>query len=170
MRPLAASSRYEAHLTELPAITRPCNTEVSTKHGISHHTISKCPPVSGIIRLSSSNWASPLQIVSKKDPKDWRPCGDYRALNASTVPDLYPWPHIQDFSASLVNTNINNKVDLIKAYNQIPVEPGDVAKTAFTTPFGLFEYVRMPFGRRDSVQTFQGHRHCTVAWTSVRLG
>ncbi|KAH9586998.1 hypothetical protein MS3_00004906 [Schistosoma haematobium] len=50
-----------------------------------------------IIRPSNNEWASPLHMVLKKNSSDWRPTGDYRQLNAQTIPDHYSLPHIHDF-------------------------------------------------------------------------
>lgn len=109
---------------------------------------------SGVIRPSMSPWASPLHLV-KKSNNSYRPCGDYRALNILSKPDRYPVPNINSLSSFLNKKNIFSKIDLLSAYHQIPVHPDDIAKTAITTPIGLFEYVYMPFGLRNSSSTFQ---------------
>ncbi|XP_053968641.1 uncharacterized protein LOC128870067 [Anastrepha ludens] len=93
----------------------------------------------GICQPSKSPWASPLHMVQKKTGQ-WRLCGDYRMLNAITTPDRYPLPHIQDVTHICANKEIFSKIDLVSAYNQIPIAEEDKEKTAIITPFGLFEF------------------------------
>lgn len=107
----------------------------------------KCRPARG-------SWASPLHMASKKDGS-YRPCGDYRRLNAQTIPDSYPVPCLQDFTSNLFGKTIFTKLDLHAAYNLIPVAPEDIPKTTITTPFGSFEFLVMTFGLRNAAQTFQ---------------
>ncbi|QQP52897.1 Galactose-1-phosphate uridylyltransferase [Caligus rogercresseyi] len=110
---------------------------------------------SGIIRSSSSSWASPLHFVKKKQPGQWRMVGDYRALNAKTIPDKYPLPHMNDLASRLHGSKLYSKIDLCQAYYNIPVDEGDKHKTAITTPFGLYEFNYLPFGLRNAGSTFQ---------------
>jgi hypothetical protein len=78
----------------------------------------------GIVSRSTSLWASPLHIVPKKDGS-WRPCGDYRRLNTITVPDRYPLPNMMDLSANMDGCTIFGKMNLVKAFHQVPIAPED---------------------------------------------
>jgi hypothetical protein len=96
-------------------------------------------------------------MVCKKDGS-WRPCGDYRRLNLATTHethDRYPLPSILNLSNKLHGCKFFSCIDLVKGYHQIPMAAQDIAKTAIITPFGLFEFLFMPFGLRNAAQTFQ---------------
>jgi len=108
----------------------------------------------GIIRRSNSPWSSPLHMVKKKDG-GWRPCGDYRRLNTVTVPDRYLLPNIADFTSRIPGLTIFSKLDLLKGYYQVPMAEEDICKTAIITPFGMFEFLHLPFGLRNAGNTFQ---------------
>ena len=71
------------------------------------------------------------------------------------VSSTTPLPHIQDFGSNLHGSKIFSVLDLQRGYHQVPMDPADIKKTAIITPFGLFEYLRMPFGMKNSAQAFQ---------------
>ena len=98
--------------------------------------------------------ASPLHMVQKPDGS-WRPCGDYCRLKTQTVPDCYPLPNVADFTSRLNGCKIFTKLDLTKGYYQVSMSPGDIPKPEVISPFGLFEWVRMPFRLRNACFTFQ---------------
>ena len=108
----------------------------------------------GIICRSNSPWSSPLHMVMKKDG-GWRPCGDYRRLNTVTVPDQYPLLNIADFTSKVTGSTVFSKLDLQKGYYQVPMAEDDICKTAIITPFGMFEFLHLPFGLRNAGNTFQ---------------
>ncbi len=180
--PQAATCGHPAGIAELldlfSSVVNTAKSLPAVTHDVLHHIVTQGPPISskfrrldgekhaaakaefvalerdGVIRRSDSPWASPLHMVRKKDGS-WRPCGDFRRLNMVTVPDSYPLPNMMDFSSRMAGCSIFSKIDLRKGYHQIPVYPADVPKTAIITPFGLFEYLRMPFGLRNAGNTFQ---------------
>ena len=99
----------------------------------------------GIIRESISPYASPVVIVKKSDGSN-RVCVDYRKLNKLTVFDPEPMPTAEELFQKTGNDKFFSKIDLSKGYWQIKVAEEDVPKTAFVTPDGHWEFLRMPFG------------------------
>lgn len=108
----------------------------------------------GIARPSCSPYSSPIVVVMKKDG-EIRLCVDYRLLNSKTRKDAYPLPRIEESLDALSGARWFSTLDLASGYNQVPMAEKDKVKTAFCTPFGLFEFNRMPFGLCNAPGTFQ---------------
>jgi hypothetical protein len=107
----------------------------------------------GIIQKSSSEYASALVLVWKRNG-DLRVCTDFRWLNARTVKDAYPLPHQADALAALGGNALFSTMDLTSGFYNVPLHPDDRKYTAFSSPFGLHEYNRLPQGLCNSPATF----------------
>ena len=106
-----------------------------------------------IIRPSTSEYASPIVLVRKKSG-GLRMCIDYCQLNKKTRKDAYPLPRIEESTDARVAAKLFSVMDLQSAYHQVEMEEEDKAKTAFTTPLGLYEFNRMLFGLCNSPATY----------------
>ena len=107
----------------------------------------------GFIRPSSSPWGCPAIFVKKKDGT-LRMCVDYRPLNAVTVKNKYPLPRIDTLFDQLAGAMVFSKIDLRSGYHQIKIRPQDIPRTAFSTRYGLYEYLVMSFGLTNAPAFF----------------
>ncbi|GFY02161.1 retrovirus-related Pol polyprotein from transposon opus [Trichonephila clavipes] len=177
-----ANISFKNILSEYPDLSNPSLISKSASHGTVHHIITTGPPVTarprrlhpklydavkvefefllaqGIIRPSKSPWSSPLHVVPKSD-FTVRPVGDYRQLNSVTEFDSYPMPYLNDFAHALHGKKIFSKIDIFKAFHQIPIAECDIPQTAVTTPWGLYEYTHLCFGLVNAPQTFMRFMH-----------
>ena len=108
----------------------------------------------GVIRESSSPYASPVVVVKKKDNSN-RVCVDYRKLNKLTVFDPEPMPTAEHLFQKLNGDKYFTRIDLSKGYWQISIPEEDIPKTAFVTPDESYEFLKMPFGMINSAATLK---------------
>ena len=125
-----------------PIYQRPYRTPLAKKLAIDEE-IDKMLAM-GIIRPSSSPWASPITLVPKKDGT-LRFCTDYSRMNSITVKNRYPLPFIQDIFDNLGGATVFSSLDMRSGYWQVGLTENAISKSAFVCHRGQFEYLRLPF-------------------------
>ncbi|GFX79092.1 transposon Tf2-11 polyprotein [Trichonephila clavipes] len=167
-----ANISFKNILSEYPDLSNPSLISKSASHGTVYHIITTGPPVTarprrlhpklydavkvefefllaqGIIRPSKSPWSSPLHVVPKSD-STVRPVGDYRQLNSVTEFDSYPMPYLNDFAHELHGKRIFSKIDIFKAFHQIPIAERFLPKAA-EQQYLLSEFLKGSKGKKDS--------------------
>ncbi|KYO47305.1 hypothetical protein Y1Q_0018216 [Alligator mississippiensis] len=108
----------------------------------------------GVIRVSTSPWASPVVLVRRQDGTIHF-CVDYWKLNAITTPDAYPMSRMDTLLDFQGPAKVISTLNLSKGFWQMALDPDAMAKSAFTTPIGLYEFTVLPFDMRTSPASFQ---------------
>lgn len=139
-------------ITDKPIVYRPYRLSLTERQDV--QTIISELLQSNIIRPSNSPYASPILLVSKKDGGK-RMCCDFRAINKITKKNKYPLPLIQDQIDRLGGHQYFITLDLSQGFYQICMEESSIEKTAFVTPDGHFEFLRLPFGLANAPSVFQ---------------
>ena len=117
-----------------------------------------------IVEPLCSPFASPTILVKMKDGS-WRLCIDYRKLNSVTKKDAHPLPRVEDIFDTLAGSKFFTTLDLAMRYHQVELHPDYQEKTAFRTPFGLFQYTVMPFGLATAPAIFM--RLMTIVFSGM---
>ncbi|MBW0552174.1 hypothetical protein O181_091889 [Austropuccinia psidii MF-1] len=111
-------------------------------------------PTKGLIRPSSSSTGAPVLFVKKKDVGLCLGV-DYCKLNSVTRKNRYPVPSMNQLLTILNSSTIFSKVELHGAYKLLRIKEGDEHLIAFSTKYGSYEYLVIPFDFTNAPASFQ---------------
>ena len=184
-KPEPIPAKYQALVDKFPELQKFDFRKMDVKHGVTHNidTGSSAPcrakvrpllPGSPKAIQGEKNWKEleELGIVEKCDPQKcnfWtsalhlvpkpdgslRVCGDFRSLNDKTLLDGYPLPSIKNFANKIRGSKIFSRIDLLKAYHQVPLDEASQEKATVITQWGAYKFMRLAMGLRNSAQSFQ---------------
>ena len=171
-------SSLENLFSYYPSVFEVDNFHCPTRHQTLHHIRTVGPPVCskvrrlspekldvlkselqkllnlGVIEQTESPYASPVHLVPKKNPVEFRITGDFRLLNEQTIADKCSISLLTDFIGMLAGSTVFTTLDLYKSYHQIRIAPEDVHKTAMITPFGNYAFKRLAMGLKSAGSIF----------------